>query len=62
LFAKPWDFATAASSLESLPKMRGIEDRLHGRSNVGKSSPDQLALTGRNALACTSHTPAAPRS
>jgi GTP-binding protein len=38
LFAQPWDFATAASSLESLPKMRGIEIAFAGRSNVGKSS------------------------
>ena len=56
LFAQPWDFATAASSLESLPKMRGIEIAFAGRSNVGKSSLIN-GLTGRNALARTSHTP-----
>ena len=56
LFAQQWDFATAASSVESLPKMRGIEIAFAGRSNVGKSSLIN-ALTGRNALARTSNTP-----
>jgi GTP-binding protein len=56
LFARPWEFATAAGSLESLPKPRGVEIAFAGRSNVGKSSLIN-ALTGRNALARTSHTP-----
>jgi GTP-binding protein len=56
LFAQEWRFATAAGSVESLPKPRGVEIAFAGRSNVGKSSLIN-ALTGRNALARTSHTP-----
>ncbi len=56
LFAAEWDFATAASSLTSLPPMGGVEIAFAGRSNVGKSSLIN-ALTGRHALARTSHTP-----
>jgi GTP-binding protein len=56
LFAQPWDFYWAASSPESLPKMRGLEVAFAGRSNVGKSSLIN-ALTGRNSLVRVSRTP-----
>lgn len=56
LFAGDWQFHWAASSLESLPPMAGLEVAFAGRSNVGKSSLIN-GLTGRNALARTSHTP-----
>lgn len=56
IFAGDWQFIWAASSLESLPPMAGMEVAFAGRSNVGKSSLIN-ALTGRNGLARTSHTP-----
>ncbi len=56
LFTREWRFLSAASSVESLPKMNGVEIAFSGRSNVGKSSLVN-ALTGRNALARMSHTP-----
>jgi GTP-binding protein len=56
LFAGDWQFIWAAPSIETLPPMQAIEVAFAGRSNVGKSSLIN-ALTGRNALARTSHTP-----
>ena len=56
IFAGDWRFIWAAASIESLPPMAGVEVAFAGRSNVGKSSLIN-ALTGRNALARTSHTP-----
>jgi GTP-binding protein len=56
LFAGDWQFTWAAPSIETLPPMGAIEVAFVGRSNVGKSSLIN-ALTGRNNLARTSHTP-----
>src|SRR3569833_2791078 len=55
-FAGEWQFFWASPSIETLPPMSGVEVAFAGRSNVGKSSLIN-ALTGRNALARTSHTP-----
>jgi GTP-binding protein len=56
LFAGEADFIWAADKIDGLPPMTHPEIAFAGRSNVGKSSLIN-ALTGRNALARTSHTP-----
>jgi GTP-binding protein len=56
LFAREAAFFWAASRVDNLPPISRPEIAFAGRSNVGKSSLIN-ALTGRNALARTSHTP-----
>ncbi len=56
LFAGPCEFIYAAAGVDALPPIGPPEIAFAGRSNVGKSSLIN-ALTGRQTLARTSHTP-----
>jgi GTP-binding protein len=56
LFKAPCSFVKGVVAIDGLPQDGRPEVAFAGRSNVGKSSLIN-ALTGRNALARTSHTP-----
>jgi GTP-binding protein len=60
LFAGEWNFLAGAGSVESLPKMQGVEIAFAGRSNVGKSSLIN-ALASRKSLARVSNAPGRTR-
>lgn len=60
LFAQECGFIAGVATMEQLPEFALSEVAFAGRSNVGKSSL-MNALTGRNHLARTSHTPGRTR-